>query len=242
MASKLPAGASRPDTSQEIAYAIRRTVAAQRLQPGDRIGTEQQLATAYGVSRPTLREALRLLAGTHLIRATQGRGGGIFVASTPDEGIARNLSDSIAMLLSTESVSLPELLQARVVLEVPLAGLAARHATPEVVRQLEAAIEVQLTAVASDEVFSAADSRFHHTIAAAAGNDLLVAFTRWVDVLLPHLIAYIGPSLRSDDIITQHRAILRAIRRGQPAAAERAMRDHLGHLEKVLAAVEAERG
>jgi GntR family transcriptional regulator, transcriptional repressor for pyruvate dehydrogenase complex len=237
-----PARASRPDTSQEIAYAIRRAVIARGLRPGDRIGTEQELASTYGVSRPTVREALRLLAGAHLIRASQGRGGGIFVASTPDEGIGRNLSDSIGMLLSTESVSLPELLQARVVLEVPLAGLAARHATDATVRELEAAIAAAEGAVAGDEIFSAADSRFHQTIAAAAGNDLLVAFTRWIlDVLLPHLIAYIGPALSGEDIIAQHRAILRAIRRGQPAAAERAMRDHLAHLAGVLAALEAER-
>jgi len=240
--TKAAVRANRPDTSQEIAYAIRRAVIARGLRPGDRIGTEQELASTYGVSRPTVREALRLLAGAHLIRASQGRGGGIFVASTPDEGIGRNLSDSIAMLLSTESVSLPELLQARVVLEVPLAGLAARHATDATVRELEAAVAAAEGAVAGDEIFSAADSRFHQTIAAAAGNDLLVAFTRWIlDVLLPHLIAYIGPALSGEDIIAQHRAILRAIRRGQPAAAERAMRDHLAHLAGVLAALEAER-
>jgi DNA-binding FadR family transcriptional regulator len=242
VATKATARSGRPDTSQEIALAIRRSVAARGLLPGDRIGTEQELATTYGVSRPTVREALRLLAGAHLIRASQGRGGGIFVASTPGEGMAQNLSDSIAMLLSTESVSLRELLQARVVLEVPLAGLAARHATPETVGELEAAIAVQESAVATDEVFSAADSRFHQTIAAAAGNDLLVAFTRWIlDVLLPHLIAYIGPALNGDEIIAQHRAILRAIRRGQPAAAERAMREHIGHLSTVLNTLEAER-
>jgi DNA-binding FadR family transcriptional regulator len=236
------ARASRPDTSREIARAIRQAVAERGLRPGDRIGTEQELASTYGVSRPTVREALRLLAGAHLIRASQGRGGGIFVASTPGEGIGRNLSESIAMMLSTESVSLTELLQARVVLEVPLAGLAARHATPETVRALEETLAVQEGAVAGDEVFSAADSRFHQTIAAAAGNDLLVAFTRWIlDVLLPHLIAYVGPSLSGDDIVAQHRAIVRAIRRGQPAAAERAMREHLGHLEAVLAELEAKR-
>jgi GntR family transcriptional regulator, transcriptional repressor for pyruvate dehydrogenase complex len=241
--SKATARAGRPDTSNAIAYAIRRAVVDRGLRPGDRIGTEQELAASYGVSRPTVREALRVLAGSHLIRATQGRGGGIFVASTPNESIGRNLSDSIAMMLSTESVSLPDLLQARLVLEVPLAGLAARHATADTVRALEAAIAAAEGAVAGDETFSAADSRFHQTIAAAAGNDLLVAFTRWIlDVLLPHLIAYIGPALRSEDIVAQHRAILGAIRRGQPAAAERAMRDHLAHLANVLAEVEAQRG
>src|SRR5436189_3956873 len=118
----------------------------------------------------------------------------------------------------------------------------ARNATPETVGALEAAIAIQESAVAGDEVFSAADSRFHQTIAAAAGNDLLVAFTRWIlDVLLPHLIAYIGPALSGEDIIAQHRAILRAIRRGQPAAAERAMREHIGHLATVLGTLEADR-
>ena len=59
---------------------------AQGLQPGDRIGTEQELATEFGVSRPTLREGLRLLASSHLIRVGRGRSGGIFVARTPERG------------------------------------------------------------------------------------------------------------------------------------------------------------
>jgi GntR family transcriptional regulator, transcriptional repressor for pyruvate dehydrogenase complex len=97
---------TRADASEQIAYEIRRHIERQGLQPGDRIGTEQELAAEFGVSRPTLREALRLLAGSHLIRASQGRGGGIFVAHTAGEGMGRHMSEAIGAMLATESVSL----------------------------------------------------------------------------------------------------------------------------------------
>src|SRR5919199_2800742 len=128
---------ARTDASEQIALQLRRYLERRDLQPGDRIGTEQELAAEFGVSRPTLREGLRLLASTHLIRSSQGRGGGIFVASTPNEGIGRSLSDSIATMLAMDSVSLAELLEARIVLEVPIAGLAAAAATRETVTALE---------------------------------------------------------------------------------------------------------
>ena len=115
----------------QIALEIRRYLEREGLQPGDRIGTEQELAAEFGVSRPTLREGLRLLASSHLIRVGRGRAGGIFVARTPSEGMSRNVSESISMMLATESVSLAELLDARMFLEVPLAGLAAANASED---------------------------------------------------------------------------------------------------------------
>src|ERR671930_1643131 len=101
---------TRSDASEHIALEIRRYLERHGLQPGDRIGTEQELAAEFGVSRPTLREGLRLLASSHLIRVGRGRSGGIFVARTPNEGMSRNVSESIAMMLAAESVSLSELL------------------------------------------------------------------------------------------------------------------------------------
>ena len=230
---------TRTDASEQIAYEIRRHVELQGLRPGDRIGTEQELASEFGVSRPTLREALRLLAGSHLIRASQGRGGGIFVANTPGEGMGRHMSDAIRTMLATESTSLYELLEARMVLEVPLAGLAAGNADEAALAKLEEAIAAAEGHRPGSEPFNAADSSFHKTIAEAAGNDVLIAFTRWIlDVLLPSLIEVIGPTVKAEDILAQHRAILRAIRRGQPAAAERAMREHLEHLVETVRALE----
>src|SRR6476620_663938 len=83
---------ARTDASERIALEIRRYLERRDLRPGDRIGTEQELAAEFGVSRPTLREGLRLLASSHLIRFGRGRSGGIFVARTPNEGMSRNVS------------------------------------------------------------------------------------------------------------------------------------------------------
>jgi GntR family transcriptional repressor for pyruvate dehydrogenase complex len=226
----------RGTSSEHIAREIRRYIAQQGLGPDDRLGTEAELATEFGVSRPTLREALRLLASSHLIRASRGPGGGVFVASTQNEGMRRNLSESIATMLESESVSLRELVEARIQLEVPLAGLAALNATEETAIELEQAMDDARGHYPGSDEFRLADARFHRVIARTAGNELLRAFTSWtLDVLQPQLVARIGDVTDGDAILSQHRDILRAIRRRQTVGAERAMRRHL---EYVLARIE----
>jgi GntR family transcriptional regulator, transcriptional repressor for pyruvate dehydrogenase complex len=238
-----PPSAPRTDSSRHVATEIRHYVERKGLKPGDRIGTEQELATQFGVSRPTLREGLRLLAGNHLIRSTQGRGGGIFVASTPNEGIGRNISDSIAAMIATESVSFCELLEARIVLEVPIAGLAAAAATQETADALDELIARASKAEPGDKSFNAADTAFHETLAETTGNDLLMAFMRWVlDVLQPSLVKQVGARTSKRSIVGQHRAIATAVRENDVAGAERAMRKHLEYLVEVLRKYEAGAG
>src|SRR6185436_9259957 len=100
----------------------------------------------------------------------QGRGGGIFVESTQNEGMGRNVSESIATMLETDSVSLNQLLDARVYLEVPLAGLAAQNATDHTAASLQEAIDAAEGHHPGSEAFRIADTRFHRVIAATAGN------------------------------------------------------------------------
>lgn len=236
-ASELPEPRFAPasvDASHQIALEIRRYLEREGLRPGDRIGTEQELAAEFGVSRPTLREGLRLLASSHLIRVGRGRSGGIFVARTPGEGMSRNVSESISMMLATESVSLAELLDARMFLEVPLAGLAALNATEETAAELQAAIDDAVGNAPGTPPFNDADTRFHQTLARAADNQLLLAFTDWIlEVLQPKLIEEIGGMTDPDEILRQHRDIQRAVRRRQPAAAEKAMRAHIEYLMRI---------
>src|SRR3954471_5333858 len=157
-AGPAPRGA---DTAMQVAQAIRVYIAERGLQPGDRVGTEHDLAAEFGVSRPTLREALRILAASHLIRASQGRTGGIFVANTPQVGMATNIGESIAGMLSTERLSLHELVETRMFLEVPLAALVAETADTATVDELKAAIEEQRGHLPGTPTFNAADARFH---------------------------------------------------------------------------------
>jgi GntR family transcriptional regulator, transcriptional repressor for pyruvate dehydrogenase complex len=227
------------DASVQIALEIRRYVARADLQPGDRIGTEQELASEFGVSRPTVREALRLLSSSHLVRAARGPRGGIFVASTPSEGMSRTMSESIATMLETKTISLGSLVDARIQIEVPLAGLAARNATVDTLLRLDAAIAEQEGKHPASDAFRLADACFHRTIAAAAGNELLQAFASWtLDVLQPSLVEKLGDAIDGETIVQQHREILRAIRRRQPLGASRAMERHLQYLRELVRAFE----
>jgi GntR family transcriptional repressor for pyruvate dehydrogenase complex len=231
----------RPNISEAVAERIRASIVTAELKPGDRIGREEDLAKEFGVSRPTLREALRLLSSEHLIRASKGPGGGIFVAATPEQGIGMNVSAAVSSMLDAHSIGLDELLETRMLLEVPLAGLAAQRAGEHDVAALgELVAEVEVDG-AGPERIGELDARLHRLIAQIADNRLAGAFTGWiVDVLQPRLAAEVEPAVVEEVIVDQHRDLLQAISRGDPVAAERAMREHLVYLRDLVAAVSTE--
>ena len=213
--------------SEQIASEIQHYIQREGLEPGDFLGREEDLAAEFGVSRPTLREALKLLASGNLIRANKGPGGGIFVALTADQGMSRSLSDAIAMMLETRAVSLQELLEARLLLEVPLAGQAAYRADADTVRELR-------DALAAGDI-----AALHRIVAATAGNRMVQAITDWVfEVLQPALMAVIGRAVVHSAVVEQHEALVAAIEKGDAPRAERAMKEHLLYLGDVLRMVE----
>jgi DNA-binding FadR family transcriptional regulator len=214
-------------TTEQIASEIQHYIQREGLAPGAFLGREEDLAAEFGVSRPTLREALKLLASGNLIRASKGPGGGIFVAFTADQGMSRSLSDAIAMMLETRAVSLQELLEARMLLEVPLAGQAAYRADAETVDALRAAL------AAGDE------AALHRVVAATAGNRMVQALTDWVfEVLQPSLTEVIGQAIVPSAVAEHHEALVAAIEKGDAPRAERAMKEHLLYLGDVLRMVE----
>jgi GntR family transcriptional regulator, transcriptional repressor for pyruvate dehydrogenase complex len=218
--------------SEQVAVQIQHHIQREELAPGDFLGREEDLAAEFGVSRPTLREALKLLASGNLIRASKGPGGGIFVAHTADQGMSRSLSDAIAMMLETGAVSLEELLDARLLFEVPLAGLAAYQPDEETVKRLREALR-------TGDALAATDADIHRTIAAATGNRVIKALTDWVfDVAQPSLDEVIQSAVVQSAVAEQHEALVAAIEKGDPARAERAMKDHLLYLRDVLRMVQ----
>jgi GntR family transcriptional regulator, transcriptional repressor for pyruvate dehydrogenase complex len=228
--------------SEQVAVQIQHHIQQAGLGPDDFLGREEDLAATFGVSRPTLREGLRLLASGNLVRATKGPGGGIFVARTAEQGISRSLSDSIAMMLETGAATLDELLDARLLLEVPLAGRAAHQATPELAGRLRAAVQAEAEAEPDDlEALRRADAEVHQAIGAAAGNRMAQALTSWVfDVLQPSLMEVLHGAVVHSAVLEQHETLLAAVEKGDPARAERAMRDHLLYLRDVLAMVQGD--
>jgi DNA-binding FadR family transcriptional regulator len=224
--------------SEDVAARIQHHIEAEGLEPGDFLGREGDLSEELGVSRPTLREGLKLLTSRNLIRATKGPGGGIFVAHTAEQGLSRSLSDAIAMMLETGSASLEELLDARLVLEVPLAGRAAHRADSEAVDSLRSAVRRAEASGGDPEAMAAADAEVHRAVAAAAGNPMLEALTGWVfEVLQPSLSDRLDGAIVRSAVVEQHDALLAAVERGDPLRAERAMEDHLLYLRDVLRVV-----
>ena len=143
-----------------------------------------------------------------------------------------SVSAAVTSMLEADSIDLDELLEARMLLEVPLAGLAAQRASDEELAALQA-LGHELDAVADDvERIGELDARLHQMVADIAANRLVGAFTGWiVDVLQPRVVKVIEPAVVEVVIADQHRMLIEAIARGDPHGAERAMREHLVYLE-----------
>jgi GntR family transcriptional repressor for pyruvate dehydrogenase complex len=225
-------------SSDEASRLIQEKIALRALAPGDRLGTEEELARELGVTRPAVREAVRLLSRANLVRAARGPGGGVFVSQTADRGLAQTVSDAIAGMLSTELTSVGELTEVRVLLEVPLAGLAAERADAATIAKLHRAVD-DANRFAGDELAQReTDQCFHWTIAEASGNQVACALIAWSHLVLqPALKDLIAPAIVEAVARDQHREIVSAIEERRPAVAERAMRNHLRYLSDLLETV-----
>ena len=188
-------------------------------EPGDFLGREGDLAAELGVSRPTLREALKLLASGNLIRANKGPGGGIFVAHTAEQGMSRSLSDAIAMMLETGAVSLR-----RAARRAPGAGGPAGRPRrpPRRRRGRWRACGRRCDAEAAAAATRGAGRRRRRgapDVAAAAGNRMLEALTGWIfEVLQPSLVGDAGRRDRALGGRGAARGAAGRDREGRPAA------------------------
>ena len=189
-----------------------------KLQPGDTIPAERELAKLFGVSRSSIREAVRALAALGVLEPRQGSGtvvrrvplGPVHHACPTSEGVQRTRSG--------------ELLDARLAIEPPLAGWAALHASRSDIRRLEQILSQQERRVGAEEGSPDGDLQFHYTIALAAKNDVMV---KVVDVLIEVLRETQEQPSAARKELEGHRSILAALARHDALGAERAMRQHL---------------
>ncbi|MEU4424134.1 FadR/GntR family transcriptional regulator [Actinoplanes sp. NPDC024001] len=160
----------RPPAYQQLADDLRADITSGRLQPGERLPPEPELCVKIGVSRSTVREALRLLASQHLIVTTRGVTGGSFVAHPDAAKLADGLSTGFALLAHSAHVGLADLLELRRALEVPAAGLAAVRRTEENLVELRGTLFDP--AIDDFDTMMAAHAAFHRAVAKATGNPL----------------------------------------------------------------------
>ena len=166
----------RPPAYQLLADELRADITSGRLQPGERLPPEPELCVKTGVSRSTVREALRLLASQHLIVTTRGVTGGSFVAHPDAEQLADGLATGFTLLTNSADVGLADLLELRRALEVPAAGLAAVRREDEHLIEIRGAL---FDPVVDDlDTMLAAHTAFHMAVAKATGNPLFELVAR----------------------------------------------------------------
>lgn len=207
------------------------------LKPGDRLPVEADLATNFGVSRGTVREALRILASLDLTYVVRGAAGGTFIAERNPAALSAYLETGIGMLSGTEAVSLDELLEARQLLEVPAARLAAERRTEEHIELLRRAVAEE-KAVRADEVRYDHHRQFHALILAAAGNRLLNLMTLPVfGVIRTRFVIQPTEADVWHEIDHDHEAILELISDGDGDGAATAMKDHIIRLNSTYRSI-----
>lgn len=200
---------------QLIADEIERSVIAGELKPGDHLPSERDLVERFGVSRPTIREALRVLESHHLVQSRLGdRRGPVILAPSSD-----SLQKSLTRLTAGSAMSFESLLQFRMVIDSAAAHLAAVNRTDAQLVELERAnARMQVSAALSHDAFSQADVEFHRIVAQASGNPLLElsgeAVRGSVRALIKRRIDDSGNSVsQMQTSVGHHSDVLDAIRR-----------------------------
>lgn len=211
-----------------------------QMQRGASLPSEADLALRYSVSRLTIREAVKLLAGRGLLDLARGRRA---IVREPD-GSA--FADFLTAVLHNDSKGLFDLIEVRYSLEVQSANLAAKRANRAGLTAIENALERMRSAASTNtpqavEEFSNADVGFHEAIALASGNRVLgYLFEAMSGPLRDGIrISRSGQETRGhtiDDTLNAHQKILDAIRSGNGRAASEAMRIHLKDTESDIRA------
>lgn len=200
---------------------------------GTRVPPERVLAEQFGVSRTVIREAVRTLVSKGLMET---RGGSGTYVRAPDAAMA---AESMSLLLRLNHANTPipyeKIHEVRRMLEVEIAALAAKRATPEAIATLEAEIERLRGARHDREAFVSSDVAFHAALAAATGNELFpVLLNSIADVMAE--VRFLGFTVPGgfESAVTFHERLLAAVRAGDAPAAVRAMKEHLRDSERVL--------
>jgi GntR family transcriptional repressor for pyruvate dehydrogenase complex len=201
---------------------VRRLIESGALKGGDRLPPERDLAVEIGVSRPSLRSGLRTLSAMGVVVSRQGAG--TFVAGGPP----RLGNGPLRFLAALHGFTRDEMFEARRVLEVGAAGLAAERAVPEHLAVMAEEVAGMFAALEDPQEFLVRDIQFHRSVAAGSGNPVLATLIDTVAELVyeaRRLTVERARDLRQS--AEMHRRIYRAIKARDPERARREMSEHL---------------
>jgi len=216
----------------QVEQQIRDAILSGQFANGDKLPAETQLAEQFGVSRPTVREALGSLVSAGLIRKVPGVAGGSFVNSVTTDSLSTTLRDSVDTILRIGALDIDEITVVRHLLEVPAARMAAAHRTEEHIGRMRAVLDKQRSTTIDDPDVPSFDLEFHATVGEASGNRLLGAFVRALHAATgPVRYLDVTPEVARNGT-KQHIAISTAIEAGDAEGAAKAMETHLDYVLK----------
>ncbi|MFT5506523.1 MAG: GntR family transcriptional repressor for pyruvate dehydrogenase complex [Gammaproteobacteria bacterium] len=201
--------AEKTSISHQIAIQLREAIVSGKFKTGERLPTEDELSQRYGVSRPSVREALKRLAAQNLVRARRGPTGGNFVTQPSHEDLAQSLSGAATLLVGLGALDINEIIEARRLLEGSCLSLATENRTDENIEKLRLALNRQSAPTISDEAFCQTDVSFHRALVDSTNNGML-RFVMYsvIEALIPVTNMVIAIVRQRDDIITFHERML----------------------------------
>jgi GntR family transcriptional repressor for pyruvate dehydrogenase complex len=212
------------DSAAAVVAHVRQLIDRGALGPGARLPAERDLARLVGVSRPTVRAGLRTLAALGVVRSR--RGSGTYIPDGPPTLGAEALS----FLAALHKFTVDDVYEARRILEVGAAGLAAERATPEQLATLADEVAGLFASLNDRQVFLVHDINFHRSVAAASGNPIVASLVEMVAALYyeqRRMTAERAVDRNLRDAADAHRQIYQAVRAKDPERARRLMNEHL---------------
>jgi DNA-binding FadR family transcriptional regulator len=226
-----------PKAAELVAASLRRQIVRGQLKEGDALPHESVLMATFAVSRPTLREAFRVLESEGLIRVRRGAHGGARV-HVPDSDVAARFT---GLVLQHRGATVADVLEARALIEPPAAAILARRGDPADIATLTANLEhtAESLRVPTDHVVEHTD--FHELMAELAGNHTLAMLTRMLHHLVntawqEHRVGLPGDQRLAEDesTVRAHRKFLAYIESGDADRAEAFWRKHIRDSNAVL--------
>lgn len=236
-----PAARKRPKAAERVAAELRGQIVTGRLKPGDKLQPENLLQAEFAISRPTMREALRILESESLISISRGKHGGARVISM-DLGAA---ASQVGVYLQIEGATLQDVWLARTVIEPPAAGLLAARGDPAAFAALEANIAAAREAAQGDLIrYADLSAEFSMLITRHCGSKTIHLLSSLIydiirrqheDVTARTSSRASVDKLRQDSIRSREMAVA-LMKNGTPSVAESFWRAHLEHMRDLVLA------
>ena len=208
--------------SGEVAEQLKQSILLGHFEAGDKLPSERDLADQFQVSRIAIREALRFLESTGFVATRQGVTGGTFVTDLSFE----HLSNAFVDLFLAEKISVPELVEVRLLVEPEIAGLAAKKIDRKHARLLKEAIEAEELPIRSLGEDLDTKTSVHYILAESCGNHFLEALERSLMALTRRIVQTVDVDQPFIHPAGMHRPVVEAVLAHNPDEAFAAMRRH----------------